>query len=166
MLKKKNKKQKTRSFLQYSPPLLSQTDLNLPLFICLLLSSQSELHILMKMVNEQLLILKKLRASQVALGVRILPASAGRVRDTGLIPGSGRSPRGGHGNPLQYSCLENPMDRGTGGLQSIASQLDRTEETQHTHARKLNSMNKSSKWFKVKKIILPKFQADKNSFFN
>ena len=34
------------------------------------------------------------------------------TRDTGLIPGSGRSPRGGHGNPLQYSCLENPMDGG------------------------------------------------------
>ena len=36
----------------------------------------------------------------------------GDSRDTGLIPGSGRSPGGGHGNPLQYSCLENPMDRG------------------------------------------------------
>ena len=35
------------------------------------------------------------------------------VGDLGLIPGLGRSPRGGHGNPLQYSCLENPMDRGT-----------------------------------------------------
>ena len=35
-----------------------------------------------------------------------------RHRDVGLIPGSGRSPGGGHGNPLQYSCLENPMDRG------------------------------------------------------
>ena len=34
------------------------------------------------------------------------------VIDMGLIPGSGRSPGGGHGNPLQYSCLENPMDRG------------------------------------------------------
>ena len=34
------------------------------------------------------------------------------LRDMGSIPGSGRSPRGGHGNPLQYSCLENPMDRG------------------------------------------------------
>ena len=34
------------------------------------------------------------------------------IRDTGLIPGSGRSPGGGHGNPLQYSCLENPTDRG------------------------------------------------------
>ena len=38
-------------------------------------------------------------------------ADAGDVRDTGLIPGSGRSPGGGHGNPLQYSCLENSMDR-------------------------------------------------------
>ena len=40
------------------------------------------------------------------------PASAGDIRDTGLIPGSGRSPGGGHGNPLQYSCLENPIHRG------------------------------------------------------
>ena len=38
-------------------------------------------------------------------------ANAGDVRDMGLIPGSGRSPGGGHGNPLQDSCLENPMDR-------------------------------------------------------
>ena len=40
------------------------------------------------------------------------PANAGDVRDAGLIPGWGRSPRGGNGNPLQLSCLENPMDRG------------------------------------------------------
>ena len=38
-------------------------------------------------------------------------ASAGDLRDVGLIPGSGRSPGGGHGSPLQYSCLENLMDR-------------------------------------------------------
>ena len=38
------------------------------------------------------------------------------VRDSGLIPGLGRSPGEGHGNPLQYSCLENPMDRGAGRL--------------------------------------------------
>ena len=46
--------------------------------------------------------------------VKSLPADAGDSRDTdtGSIPGSGRSPGGGHGNPLQYSCLENPMDRG------------------------------------------------------
>ena len=40
------------------------------------------------------------------------PANAGDIRDSGSIPGSGRAPGGGHGNPLQYSCLENPMDRG------------------------------------------------------
>ena len=38
--------------------------------------------------------------------------NAGDIRDAGLIPGLGRSPGGGHGNPLQYSCLEHPMDRG------------------------------------------------------
>ena len=50
--------------------------------------------------------------SQVALVVKNLPANARDKRDIVLIPGSGRSPEGGHGNPLQYSCLENPMDRG------------------------------------------------------
>ena len=44
--------------------------------------------------------------------VKNMPANAGGIRDTGLIPGSGRSPGEGNGNPLQYSCLENPMDRG------------------------------------------------------
>ena len=44
--------------------------------------------------------------------VKNLLANAGDVRDTGLIPRSGRSPGGGHDNPLQYSCLENPMHRG------------------------------------------------------
>ena len=48
----------------------------------------------------------------VALMVKILPANAGDRRDAGLIPRSGRSPGGGHGNPLKYSCLENFMDRG------------------------------------------------------
>ena len=52
-------------------------------------------------------------ASQVALVVKNPPTKAGDVRDMGLIPESGRSPGGGHGNPLQYSCLENPMDRQT-----------------------------------------------------
>ena len=41
--------------------------------------------------------------------VKIPPANAGALRDAGLIPGLGRSPGGGHGNPLKYSCLENPM---------------------------------------------------------
>ena len=47
--------------------------------------------------------------------------SAWKARDAGLIPGSGRSPGGGNGNPLQHSCLENPMDRGASGLQSRGS---------------------------------------------
>ena len=51
------------------------------------------------------------RASHVALVVKNLPANAGDVKDVDLIPGSGRSLAGGHGNPRQYSCLENPMDR-------------------------------------------------------
>ena len=44
--------------------------------------------------------------------IKNLPANTGDVRDVGLLPGLGRSPGGGHGNPLQYSHLENPMDRG------------------------------------------------------
>ena len=44
--------------------------------------------------------------------VKNLPANTGDIRDTGSILGLGRSPEGGHGNPLQYSCLENPMDGG------------------------------------------------------
>ena len=51
-------------------------------------------------------------ASQVVLVVKNPPANVGDVGDVGSIPGSGRSPGGGHGNPLQYSCLENPMDQG------------------------------------------------------
>ena len=50
--------------------------------------------------------------SQVALVVENLPANAGDIRDVGLTPGLGRSPGRGNGNPLQYSCLENPMDTG------------------------------------------------------
>ena len=52
------------------------------------------------------------RASRMALVVKNLVANAGDARDMGLIPGLARSPGGGHGNPFQYSCLENPMDRG------------------------------------------------------
>ena len=57
-------------------------------------------------------VLSDQRASQVALVVKNLAASAGDVRNAGLIPGSRRSPRGGHGNTFQYSCLENATDRG------------------------------------------------------
>ena len=61
-------------------------------------------------------------ASQVVLVVKNPPANAGDKRDVGSVPGSGRSPGGGHGNSLQYSCLENPRDRGAWGLKSIGSQ--------------------------------------------
>ena len=60
-------------------------------------------------------------------------ANAGNIRDVSLIPGPGRSPGGVQGNPLQYSCMENPMGRGAwwatvhGGLQ----ELDTTEQLNH-----------------------------------
>ena len=51
-------------------------------------------------------------APQIALGIKNPPANAGDIRVTGSVPELGRSPGGGHGYPLQYSYLENPMDRG------------------------------------------------------
>ena len=61
------------------------------------------------------------RASHVALVVKNLPANAGDTGDAGSILGLGRSPGGGHGNPLQCSCLEIPTEE-PGRLQSIGSQ--------------------------------------------
>ena len=63
-----------------------------------------------RMANKHLL--KVYWASQVAQVVNNPPANAEDIRDSGLIPGLERSPGGGHGNPLKYSCLENPKDRG------------------------------------------------------
>ena len=59
---------------------------------------------------------------RMAIVVKNPPANAGDKRDAGLIPGSGRSPGGGHGNPLQYSCLKIPWTEEPGGLQSMGSQ--------------------------------------------
>ena len=61
------------------------------------------------------------------------PASVGDPRDVGLIPGSGRSPGGGHGNLLQYSCLENATDGGTwqAAVHSVA-ESDKTEAIEHS----------------------------------
>ena len=56
--------------------------------------------------------MEPLQSIPVALLVKNPPANAGDMRDVGLIPGLGKSLGGGHGNPLKYSCLENPMDRG------------------------------------------------------
>ena len=55
--------------------------------------------------------MQRVTLNLVVLVVKNLPDGAGDVRDTSLIPVAGRSPGGGNGNPLQYSCLENPMDR-------------------------------------------------------
>ena len=49
-------------------------------------------------------------ASRMVLVVKHPDANPGEIRDTGLIPASGRPPEGGHGNPFQYSCLENPLE--------------------------------------------------------
>ena len=66
-----------------------------------------------------------------ALVVKNLPANAGDARDTGLIPGLGRSPGGGNGNPLQYSCLGNHMGRGAwwAVVHRVKKELDTTEST-------------------------------------
>ena len=62
--------------------------------------------------------------------VKNTPANAGGIRYMGSIPGLGRSPGGGHGNPLQYSCLENLMDRGAWrAIVRSVSEADMTEVT-------------------------------------
>ena len=61
-----------------------------------------------------------MRASQVALVVKNPHANAGDIRDADLIPGLGRFPGGGHGRPLQYSCLKNPIDRGLASYHRVA----------------------------------------------
>ena len=67
--------------------------------------------------------------------VKKLPANAGDGWVAGLIPGSGRSPGGGNGNPLQYSCLENPVDRGDwqATVYGVTKESD-TTECIHTHS--------------------------------
>ena len=74
--------------------------------------------------------------SLVALVVKKPPANAGDLRDLGLIPGLGRCPEGGHVNPLQYSCLENTMDKGAWRVQAIGLQRVRHywSDLAHTHA--------------------------------
>ena len=75
-------------------------------------------------------ILNTNRASQVVLVVKNLPANAGDVREVDLILGSGRSPEGGHGNSLQYSYLENPMERGAwrATVHRVAQSLTRLKQ--------------------------------------
>ena len=67
----------------------------------------------------------------MALVVKNLPANAGDINNMGSIPGLGRSPGEGNGNPLQYSCLENSMDRGTwrATVHGVEKDSDMTEAT-------------------------------------
>ena len=67
----------------------------------------------------------------MTLVVKNSPANAGEIRQVGLIPGLEISPRGGHGNPLQYSSLKNPMDRGAWQVMvhGVSKELDMTEVT-------------------------------------
>ena len=69
--------------------------------------------------------------SQAVLVVKNLTANAGNVRDGGSIPGLGRSPGGGHGNALQYSCLENPTDRGV--WQATVPGVAKSQTRRNTH---------------------------------
>ena len=79
-----------------------------------------------------------MRTSQVALVVKNPPANARDIRDVGSVPGSGRSLGGGHGNPLQHSCLENPTDRGARRatvhrVPTSQTQVKRLSTAQHRH---------------------------------
>ena len=85
------------------------------------------------------------------------PANAGNIRDAGLIPGSGRFPGEGHGNPIQHSCLENPTDRGAWqatvqGLQKSQTQLKRLSTHAHT-CPELGGNNRRGRIFVSMKLI-------------
>ena len=88
------------------------------------------------------------RASQVVLAVKNPPANVGDLRDTDWIPGSGRSPGGGNGNPPQYSCLENPMDRVTWW-----AMVHRIAKSQ-TWLKWLSSQGAADKWVGNRMVIL------------
>ena len=79
-------------------------------------------------------------AFQVALVVKSPRAKAAEKRNAGSIPGSGRSPGGGHGNPLQYSCLENPVDRGAWWA------LPRHDRSNLAHVKKKKISTKQMKY--------------------
>ena len=64
-------------------------------------------------------------ASREALGVKNTAANAGDIRDLGSIPGLGRSYRGGHSNPLQYSCLENPSHKELDATEQLSTRAER-----------------------------------------
>ena len=84
----------------------------------------------------------------MSLLVKNPPANAGDIRDAGSIPASGRSPGGGHGNPLQYSCLENPMDRGAwrAAVPRVAKSRTRLKQ-QSTHVHTIINIIRGLPWW-------------------
>ena len=72
----------------------------------------------------------------MTLVVKNPPGNAGDTGNVGLVPGLGRSPEGGNGNPLQYSCLENSMDRGA--WQATVHGVPESDTTEHAHNIYLN----------------------------
>ena len=73
--------------------------------------------------------------------VKNTPVDAEDARDAGLIPGSGRSPEGENGNPLQDSCLENPMDRGA--WQTTVHRVEKNQELLSTHVTDIHHIHES-----------------------
>ena len=91
-----------------------------------------------------------------------LATNAGGIRDAGSVPGSGRSPGGGHGNPLQGSCLENPMDRGAwwaADLRVAQSQTRLKWLSMHAHSVQKGFLSNfqiiSNPWFKISWVMVP-----------
>ena len=99
------------------------------------MQTDQETHLTSASDSDQLNILRFIRSSQVALVVKNLPAKAGDIRDLGSIPGSGRPPGEGNGNPLQYSCLESHGQKSLVGYSSRdRKESHTTEVNEHTLA--------------------------------
>ena len=101
-------------------------------------------------------------STAVVLGVQNMRASAQEERDTGLTPGLGRSPGEGHGNPLQYSCLENPLDRGAWwvtvhGVTKSWTRLSNLAQ----HRLKKKAAIWSNKWMNLEDNMLSEITTEK-----
>ena len=96
-------------------------------------------------------------ASQAAIMVKNLPANSGDIRDSSSIPRSGRSPGGGNGNPLQYSCLEDSMDRGA--WQATVQGVTKSRTDEHTGTPRALV---DAGW--IKYLLLPRYHHVGDSF--